>query len=464
MIEDFCEACARTTYREINIGGEKLATEQIVSPTSLQKDIESGSTAVRTWHPPTLTTADRARASALEVVRRLQRNPTELTNEHYDPSLAGGDAGLAVLFGYLDRIFPAEGWDKIAHQAVLRISASIGTEQSVGLFGGLSGLAFATWYLSRSDSRYRRARLAIEEVLLPRAVILAESLTSRYGIPVEDYDVVTGISGVAAYLLCRIKDNSALQTLQTIVAALVEIAERDTPVPAWFTPGDMISSRGMVGKYPEGCLNCGLAHGMPGMLSVLALAYRQDIEVKGSRSAIERLAHWLIAQSQTDRWGTLWPAAVGVRASDLPTSGPLGWCYGNPGVARALWLAGSALGNVALCDTAMEVLRSVYRRPPSRRGLTSPTFCHGAAGLLQITMRFASDTTLPEFSDAASCTLEKLLMLFVDDSSFGYRDHDHESGLVDRAGLLEGAAGVALVLLAATSDQDPDWDRIFLIS
>jgi lantibiotic biosynthesis protein len=421
---------------------------------------------MQTWDPKTLANADKARAIALEVAGRLQRRQTQNANGRCSASLAGGDAGLAVLFGYLDRCFPKDGWDKIAHEAVLRIGGTVSasSDRSVGLFGGLAGLAYATWYLSQGDTRYRRARTAIEDELLPRAVILAKSLAKRFGMPVEDYDLVTGLSGVAAYLLCRVTDDRALQALRTIVETLVEIVERDTPIPAWFTPADMISAKHMKGKYPMGNLNCGLAHGMPGMLGVLALAYRENIEVPRLRSAIERLAHWLVAQRRSDRWGASWPAAVGVAASDLASPAPVGWCYGNPGVARALWIAGSVLENASLRDTAIEALQSVYHRPPSRRGVTSPTFCHGAAGLLQITMRFASETAMTDFTDGASSTLERLFELFSDDAEFGYRDADSESGLVDRAGLLEGAAGVALVLLAAASNQEPGWDRIFLLS
>lgn len=430
------------------------------------RNVSWGLPSAQTGHPASPANADRARAVALVVAHSLQLNQAQNTNGHYDPSLAAGDAGLAVLFGYLDRIFPSAGWDKIAHQAVLRISVSLGAsaQRSIGLFSGLTGWAFATWSLSRGDTRYKRARLAIEEALLPKAAVLAASLINRYGIPVEDYDVVTGISGVAAYLLCRINDASALRTLRAIVEALVEVVERATPTPAWFTPADMISGQAMIGKYPEGYLNCGLAHGAAGILSLLALAYREDIEVPKSRSAIERLAHWLIAQGRPDRWGTTWPAAVGVRDLDPVTPGPMGWCYGNPGVARALWLAGSALDDAGICETAKEALRSVYRRPHSRRGAISPTFCHGAAGLLQITLRLANETALPEFFDAANGALERLLALFTEDSVFGYRDYDRESGLVDRPGLLEGAAGVALVLLAAACNQEPEWDRLFLLS
>jgi lantibiotic modifying enzyme len=417
----------------------------------------------QSWHPKRLANAEKALSIALEVAGRLRHSRTQDTNA----SLACGDAGLAVLFGYIDRVFPEAGWDKVAHEAVSRTTAYITTspEPSIGLFGGLAGLGFATAYLSRSDTRYRRARLAIEDLLLPRASDLAESFAKKYGMRVEDYDLVTGLSGVAAYLLCRIHDDRARQALQTVVGALVEIVGRDAPLPAWFTPADMISAKSMIGKYPEGNLNCGLAHGMPGILSVLALASLEGVDAPGLHSAIRRLADWLMARRAINRWGaSWWPGAVGVRAQDPVAPAPMAWCYGNPGVARALWLAGTAVHDVELCEAATEGLRSVFRRPASRPGVTSPTFCHGAAGLLQITMRFANDTELPDLCDAASGILDQLLNLFSEDARFGYRDYDDETGSVDRVGLLDGAAGVALVLFTAASNQAPDWDRMFLLS
>ena len=47
-----------------------------------------------------------------------------------------------------------------------------------------------------------------------------------------------------------------------------------------------------------------------------------------------------------------------------------------------------------------------------------------------------------------------------------YRDtHDNgEEYWEDRVGILEGAAGVALALLAAATDVEPEWDRMLLVS
>jgi len=194
------------------------------------------------------------------------------------------------------------------------------------------------------------------------------------------------------------------------------------------------------------------------------LAHQLEVPVPGLRTAIERAAHWLESHRIPDRWGGSWPAAVAVGNSGMMTPAPVGWCYGNPGIARALWLAGAALDDSSLREAGVEALRAVFRRPVSRRGISSPTFCHGVAGLLHITMRFANDTSAPEFSEAASTVLDELLMSFSEETVFGYRAYDAEARLVDSAGLLDGAAGIALVLLAVTSNAEPTWDRIFLLS
>jgi class I lanthipeptide synthase len=410
--------------------------------------------------------AERAQLFAAEVVRRVQRQ----TRSQEDVSLAEGNAGFAVLLGYLDRCFPNEGWDKVAHETIQRVSKNLGSLPStrIGLFGGFAGVAFAFWYLSRDDTRYRRARSAIEDVLLPQALLSANALWKRSGMAVEEFDVITGLTGVAAYLLCRTSDSRAYAVLERIIQVLVELLDPEAPVPNWFTPGERITSKYMMGKFPDGNLNCGLAHGMPGVLSVLALAWAQGIRVPGLREAISHSAGWLIAQRRPDRWGYSWPAAVPVGTSATPAPAPLGWCYGNPGIACTLWLAGSALDDSFLRESAIEALRSVHRRGPHRhRGPQFPQslmFCHGQAGLVHITMRLASETGLPEFFDAADQGLEQLVSSFSEESVFGYRAYDPEDGLVDRAGLLDGAEGVALVLLAASSDQEPTWDRVFLLS
>ena len=89
------------------------------------------------------------------------------------PTLGQGDAGLALICAYLDACFSDEEWDRVGHN-YLTIAAE-GAERlphlSAGMFGGLAGLAFAGWSLSRGATRYRRLLSTIDSNLLPLSLI-----------------------------------------------------------------------------------------------------------------------------------------------------------------------------------------------------------------------------------------------------------------------------------------------------
>jgi hypothetical protein len=77
-----------------------------------------------------------------------------------------------------------------------------------------------------------------------------------------------------------------------------------------------------------------------------------------------------------------------------------------------LWLAGEALDDPGPRDLAVEAMHAVFRRPVPERRIESPTFCHGVAGLLQVVVRFAHDTGLADFRDAAAELVDELLAAY----------------------------------------------------
>jgi lantibiotic biosynthesis protein len=391
-------------------------------------------------------------------------------------SIAQGDAGLALMCGYLDACFPDEGWDATAHQYLTL--AARGAQQSgylaTGMFGGLSGFAFAAWSLSRQGTRYKKLLAAIEPTLLSQTVELADTLSrQKQSVSVGQFDLISGLSGVGAYLLCRREHQKPAAALRAVLRGLIALTSEDEGIPRWHTPAHLMSDEEKrLRLYPNGNLNCGLAHGIPGPLGLMALAVCSGVEVDGLKETIDRVASWLSQKRVDDAWGVNWPTAMplapdGKAAAEPPPSAEpsrSAWCYGSPGVARALWFAGEALDNPEYRELAVEAMKAVYRRPVWERRIDSPTFCHGVAGLLQITLRFANDTGLPLFAEAAGTLSEQLLSLHDPDSLLGYYSLEPGGQRVDQPGLLDGAPGVVLVLLAAATDVEPNWDRLFLLS
>ena len=86
--------------------------------------------------------------------------------------------------------------------------------------------------------------------------------------------------------------------------------------------------------------------------------------------------------------------------------------------------------------------------PLPARAIDSPTFCHGIAGLLATTLRFARDTNAPVFIEESRKLTTQLIESFQPDSLLGFRSMEYRNNETDQPGLLDGAAGVALVLLA----------------
>jgi lantibiotic biosynthesis protein len=127
-------------------------------------------------------------------------------------------------------------------------------------------------------------------------------------------------------------------------------------------------------------------------------------------------------------------------------------------------LQGEAIDHDGYRQSATDILAAVYRRPVAERRIDSPTFCHGVSGLLQITNRFLRDTSIPLFADAARVLTQQVISSYEPDSLLGFRNLEPGGRRIDQAGLLDGAPGVALALLAANGGVEPAWDRMFLLS
>ena len=402
---------------------------------------------------------------ALAAASGQTRFPQTLRREGY--GIASGDAGLAVLCAAYDREEPDAGWDRAGHGFLTTAARSAERAHVLppALFGGLSGLAFAAHGLNREGQRYARLLATLDAALARDVVRLTASVDEEDPVPMGHFDVISGLSGIVAYLLCRDEHRMLPRALRS----LTRLAEPLPGLPRWFTPVELVGDEVARARYPYGNLNCGLAHGIPGPLAALALALAAGHEVKGQGAAVRSLAAWLADQRTEDAWGVDWPGAISVSKAGLPepsaaTAGRAGWCYGGPGVARALWHAGQALDDGYLRGLALDGVLAAVRRPVEIRGIPSPTLCHGVAGLLQIVLRFLHDTGHPELSFAADALMAQLLTLHDPDRPLGYAALEPGPNPVDRGGLLDGAAGVSLALLAATSRDEPSWDRLFLLS
>jgi len=401
--------------------------------------------------------------------------------------LANGSCGLALLAGYLDEIQPAQGWDRLAH-SYLQIAVE-GVENMThtnkfGLFSGLTGIAFVATYLSKNFTRYTKLLDALDAKILSHSTRMSEYIEKQEnGMPTSAFDLIEGAIGVGAYLLFT-KKEAENATLKTLLTALVSKATDCEGLLKYSTPRNL-----QVGwkndYYAHGGLDCGIAHGITGLLSFLSLAKINDVIVEGQTDAIRTVAEFLLDNKMKDTGGVEWPGVVPLKLAESKElescciedgSGNIlhlskiqmqadvndMWCYGNSGVARAMFLAGEAINNRKYVDSAISSMSAVYDRALGANG-TNSIFCHGTAGLLQVTLRFLNDTDLEMFDVGARELRRQLLTQHDPSTLLGYKNRVDGGKQEDNCGVLEGTAGIALALLASSSNVDPKWDRIFLL-
>ncbi|MBV9689166.1 MAG: lanthionine synthetase C family protein [Ktedonobacteraceae bacterium] len=409
------------------------------------------------------------------AIAQVAAQQAMLFSEWGPASRSCGFGSTALLFLYIARSFPDRGWEEVARHH-LRLAAE-STHQhplvSPGIFGGSSGLATIVSLFRHDDSRYHNTWKAFNVHV---ATQVLENLWRREdtkGVAEYDYDVISGAAGILGYLVTIDQPDDSVRTAtQTLLEYLIWLvgSDHEDERKRWFLPPELYPTELYLDNYPDGYFNCGLAHGIPGPLAALAVAWHAGYRLPRQREAMHSLSHWMVEHQLCDEWGINWPSGVPLQASYsadewnklYPTR--TAWCYGSPGIARTLWLAGTALNDATLCQIAVEAITSVLRRPIAARRIDSVTFCHGVAGLLTICLRFAHETSSALVRQHIPLLVKQILDTFNPDYPLGFRDLEREHNWVDDPGLLTGAVGVALALLAASTSTEPDWDRIFLIS
>ncbi|MEV5237886.1 lanthionine synthetase C family protein [Streptomyces cinnamoneus] len=391
-------------------------------------------------------------------------------------SLSDGHPGVALLFAELAAHDPA--FLGTAHRHLT--AAARGTLPDGGLFNGVTALAFAAT-ASAAAHADRRAYATLLQQLDERVVRYCALLSDherqrRAGSPLcgptawRVYDVITGLSGVGRYLLLRGDSAAAGRAARALVSVCAPVRGEWGPVPGWWAghgPG------ADAGAYPRGHLNLGLAHGAPGILAFLALAWRQGCRVDGQRRAMGTVVDWLLDRAGTDDAGPYWTYAVPPGdAAPAGASGAAGlpartaWCYGSPGIARALWLAGHALGEPSWRQHGLAALLAALERPGADWGVHDASLCHGWAGLLRIVTLMAHGCPDAGLEPAVDHLAARTLSAFDAALPFGFRQHVPSGVPLSRPGFLEGAAGTALALhcYARAAPPRTPWETALLLN
>lgn len=372
------------------------------------------------------------------------------------PGLASGTTGIALFFAALSEVTGDSTFGETAAALVERAVAEVSTETRAdpGLYGHTVGLGWALNALS--------GRLFEPDDGDPGIDDLVERLLTFDPWP-GHYDLISGLVGLGVYWLSRLPEPRARGGLEQVVRHLSNMAETLNSCLTWFTAPGMFPGR--THQFPSGHYDVGFAHGVSGVVALLAESLNAGIGEAGP--LLDGAVRWILDQKLGDQDGSRYPGLLGPGAPPRPTR--LAWCYGDPGVALALTAAGRALGSAEIVAEAQITARGCVRQATT--GMVEDAgLCHGSGGLAHVFNRLAHAHGDGELRDIARFWIDYTLDNRRSGPCAGFPQRNpavpmsSEVAYLPSAGLLEGAAGVGLALLAATSSTRPWWDGFYLIA
>ncbi|TQK42318.1 lanthionine synthetase-like protein [Streptomyces sp. SLBN-118] len=410
-----------------------------------------------TTAPAALSTADQL-AHALADPRAVWPGGRPDGGRSWPQSLAGGASGIALL--HIERARTGRGdWDTAHTWLATAVHGEVSAAANASLYFGAPALAFITHRAATASSRYLRVLGHLDEATLTvTRTRLAEAhrrIDRAERPPMEEFDLIQGLSGLGAYHLSRHPHDEITRDVLAYLVRLTEPMPDPAGLPPWWM--NVAPTGAPSADYPQGHGNFGLSHGIGSALSVLSLALLRDLAVPGMVDAIERICAWTDHWRQGDETGPWWPGLISMeQASDGHVHRNLrprsSWCYGVSGTARAQQLAGLALRDPARVQAAENAILATLREPLQLDKLPEIGLCHGTAGLLHAAWRMATETG----NTAITAELPRLADRLI--TALDQDDHDPE--------LLDGAAGAALALhtLGTGSTPGPHWDTFLTLA
>ncbi|SFD61641.1 lanthionine synthetase C family protein [Streptomyces aidingensis] len=387
-------------------------------------------------------------------------------------TLSDGLAGTALLHACLARHDPQFATAAAAHWQATR--HHLRGAPPDGIYTGPGALAasliIGTGYLPDPEPYQTTVRKATTW-LSARAQGLASHQHQRFsnnrpGAPWAVYDTIKGLAGIGRVLLAAHTTGHHTEAEPGLTAALTTLTTLITTSPGtrpgWWLPA--ADHPPGVTVHHSGAATTGLAHGIAGPLAVLSIAHSHGYTVPGQTHAIRTAATWLTTWQEPT--GT-WPPFISGNDLDspLPPHRPRppqrrdAWCYGTPGIGRALCLGGQALTDAAVIRAGQTAITAMADRSPLRWDTEGPTLCHGTAGVLQAAERAQSRSVAER---AAHATAD-----FHDPQCpFGF-PHIEARTSYDNPGFLTGAAGAALATAShaalITARPTAPWDSLLML-
>lgn len=284
-------------------------------------------------------------------------------------------------------------------------------------------------------------------------------------IAVGHYDFLHGAIGYGLYFLKRFKNTKSVKLkknyesyIKELLEGLNEASEKDEHGLKW--PSEMLALNESTIIY-----NLSLSHGISSIINFLSRAYKHQEFRSEVFPLLRGGISYLLAQERLTGI-SLFPNAVYKKSIAEPPKGRLAWCYGDLGIGISLYIAGQATQNPKLTENAIRILKhSASRKRASACSVVDASPCHGAFGVAQIYRTIFRETQIQDFDNAARHWLKEGLKFSVHGDGYaGFKQYRIGKPPTNETNLLEGIAGIGLVIISFLADFDTSWEESLLIN
>lgn len=366
-------------------------------------------------------------------------------------------------------------------------SNSFSAMPPLSLFGGLCELGMAISIVNQNSSMYPTLLDSVNKIIFGEVSSYLKQLNAVMNsgkLYVKNYDSISGASGIFAYLQLvdhPMKLKLSSDFLSYFIRLLGFREDNGVVIPNGVIHPNCYTVYDDPDLFPSGLLNFSLSHGIAGPLASIALGYREQ-PFHDSEKAHDILESTLAFYK---RWAHFncdgIPYWVGqVKLEDLKqqayesgeksVNNRMSWCYGSIGILRSMQLAARAIENKDIDQWCFEKLIDISSMKIDDYKLSSPTICHGFAGLIDVLIIIYKESPTLDLRENIIRITEVLLSYYDITSTFGFKNTDislkkgyPEYETTDTADFLCGTTGVILTLISLIKD-DTTFQRHLLLS
>lgn len=373
-----------------------------------------------------------------------------------------GLSGIALFQFYYSKYLDTETNADIGVDIISNCIEKVNTGYSYSTFcNGIAGLGWVLDHLEQENF----IEINADDLLSNIDDFLFQTMVKDFN--KKDYDYLHGGLGYALYFLQRFKSTNSKTLKEKYEAILFKVinfieilSEEEGNKIKWIS---VINTK----TGEKGC-NLSLSHGMSSIIGILTKLHEQEPFKKQTETLLKGAVNYILSlKTKNDNNLSLFPNTISEKASTINYNSRVAWCYGDLGIALKLWFAAKTLNNKALKATAISIFKhAAFRVKQEDTKVIDAGICHGSYGNAQIFYRMYKETSVKEFNDAANFWIEDgLNKAIYKDGYAGYKQYTGiNNNWQNLTSIIDGVAGIGLVIIDQLANFETNWDECLMIS